>query len=92
MPQPCSIDYGDGWIPVKGSFQVEWLDYRNIVLDRAVSRFQNDVARRTGLDVGRSSTAQLRIDCRGDDKGYLKIDAREHYSLIVKDDAYRVDG
>jgi hypothetical protein len=23
MPQPRSIDYGDSWLPVKGSFQVE---------------------------------------------------------------------
>jgi hexosaminidase len=50
-------------------------------------RFQNDVARRTGLDVGRASAARLRIDCRGEDKGYLTIDAREHYALAVKNDA-----
>ena len=59
MPQPRSIDYGDGWLHVQGGFQVEWLGYRNAVLDRAVLRFQNDVARRTGLDVGRASAAQL---------------------------------
>src|SRR5215831_1374798 len=45
MPQPRSIDYGDGWLHVQGGFQVEWLGYRNAVLDRAVLRFQNDVAR-----------------------------------------------
>jgi hypothetical protein len=84
MPQPRSIDYGDGWLPVKGGFQVEWLGYRNAELDRAVMRFQNDVARRTGLDVGRASAAQLRIDCRGEDKGYLTIDAREHYGWLSK--------
>jgi hypothetical protein len=55
MPQPRSIDYGDGWLHVKGGFRVEWLGYRNSVLDRAVSRFQKDVARRTGLDVSRAS-------------------------------------
>jgi hexosaminidase len=87
MPQPRSIAYGDGWLHVKGGFQVEWLGYRNSLLDRAVLRFQNDVARRTGLDVGRASTALLRIDCRGEDKGYLTIDAREGYSLAVNDDA-----
>jgi hypothetical protein len=68
MPQPRSIDYGDGWLRVNGGFQVEWLGYRNSVLDRAVMRYQNDVARRTGLDVGRASAAQLRIDCREEDK------------------------
>src|SRR5215510_1455800 len=87
MPQPHSIAYGDGWLHVKGGFQVDWLGYRNSVLDRAVLRFQNDVARRTGLDVGRASAAQLRIDCRGEDNGYLTIDAREQYSLAVRDDA-----
>jgi hypothetical protein len=87
MPQPRSIEYGDGWLPVKGGFQVKWLGYRNAVLDRGVLRFQDDVARRTGLDVARSSGAQLRIDCRGDDHDYPTIDAREHYSLVVKDDA-----
>src|SRR5262245_39129321 len=87
MPQPRSVDYGDGWLHVQGGFQVEWLGYRNAVLDRAVLRFQHDVARRTGLDVGRASAAQLRIDCRGEDKGYLTIDARERYALAVKDDA-----
>src|SRR5262245_4655362 len=86
MPQPRSIDYGDGWLHVKGGFRVEWTGHRNPMLDRAVVRFQNDVARRTGLDVGRASV-QLRIDCRGEDKGYLTIDARERYSLVVKDDA-----
>jgi hexosaminidase len=61
--------------------------YRSSVLDRAVSRFQKDVARRTGLDVSGASAAQLRIDCRGEDKGYLTVDARERYSLTVKGDA-----
>src|SRR4029434_6186681 len=55
MPQPRSIDYGDGWLHVKGGFRVEWLGYRNSVLDRAVLRFQNDVARRTGLEVSAPS-------------------------------------
>ena len=87
MPQPRSVDHGDGWLPVKGGFQVEWLGYRNSVLDRAMSRFQNGVARRTGLDLRRAGAAQLRIDCRDEDKGYLTIDARERYSLAVKDDA-----
>jgi hexosaminidase len=87
MPQPRSIDFGDGWLQVKGAFRVEWRGYRNPVLDRAVSRFQNDVARRTGLDVGRASGAPLRIDCGGEDRGYLTIDARERYSLAIKDDA-----
>jgi hypothetical protein len=77
MPQPRSIDYGDGWLHVKGGFRVEWLGYRNSLLDRAVVRLQNDVARRTGLDVTRANTAPLRIDCRGEDKAYLTIDARE---------------
>lgn len=71
----------------RGGFQVTWEAYRNPVLDRAVSRFQNDVARRTALDVGRSGPAQLRIDCRSEDKGYLTIDAKEHYSLTVKEDS-----
>src|SRR6476620_4242682 len=87
MPQPRSITYGDDWLNVVGGFQVEWLGYRPSVLDRAMSRFQNDVARRTGLDVGRASVAPFRIDCRGEDKGYLTIDAREGYSLAVKDNA-----
>jgi hypothetical protein len=29
----------------------------------------------------------IRIDCRGEDKGYLTLDARERYSLAVKDNA-----
>ena len=37
MPQPGSIDYGDGWLHVKGGFQVEWLGYRDSVLDRSVA-------------------------------------------------------
>jgi hexosaminidase len=86
MPLPRSVEFGDGWLPVNGAFQIEWRGYRSDLLDRAVSRFQNGVARRTGLDVGRSGAAQLRIDCRGEDKGYLTIDAREHYSVAVKDD------
>jgi hypothetical protein len=87
IPQPRSIHYGDSWLYVKGGFRVDWLGYPNSMLDRAVLRFQNDVARRTGLDVGRASAAQLRIECRGEDKGYLTNDARERYSLAVKDDA-----
>ena len=87
MPQPRSVDDGDGLLHVKGGFQVRWLGYRNSMLDRAVLRFQNDIARRTGPDVGRASPAELRIDCRGDDKGYLTVDAREHYSLTVTGDA-----
>jgi hypothetical protein len=46
----------------EGGFRVEWLGVGNSVLDRAVSRFQNDVAQRTGLDVGRAGSAQLRIE------------------------------
>lgn len=84
---PRSVRYGHGWLQVKGSFLVKWVGYRNLVLDRAVSRFQNDVARRTALDVRHSSIAQLSIDCRGEDKGYLTADAREHYSLVAKDDS-----
>jgi hexosaminidase len=87
MPQPRSVDYGDGWLPVTGGFRVEWFGCRNSLLERAVSRFQNDVARRTGLDVARTGAARLRIDCRGEDTGYLTIDARERYSLAVKDKA-----
>jgi hexosaminidase len=87
MPQPRSVDYGDGWLHVQGGFRVEWLGSRNAVLDRAVLRFQHDVARRTGLDVGRASAAQLRIDCRGEDTGSLTIDACERYSLGVNEDA-----
>jgi hexosaminidase len=79
MPQPGSIDYGDGWLHGKGGFSVEWLGYGNSMLDRAVLRFQNEVARRTGLDVG-PGAVRLRIDCRGED------DARERYSLTVKND------
>lgn len=87
MPQPRSITYGDGWLNVGSGFQVEWLGYRSSVLDRAAFRFQNDVARRTGLNVGRASAAQLQIDCRDEDKGYLTIDAREGYSLAVNENA-----
>jgi hexosaminidase len=87
MPQPRSMAYGDVWLHVQGGFQVAWPGYRNAVLDRAVLRLQHDVARRTGLDVGRASAAPLRIDCRGDDEGSLTIAARERYSLVVKDDA-----
>jgi hexosaminidase len=87
MPQPRSIDYGDGWLRVMAGFQVEWLGYRSSMLDRAVLRLQSGVGRRTGLDVGRAGGAQLRIDCQTEDKEYLTIDEREHYSLVVKDDA-----
>lgn len=31
--------------------------------------------------------AQLQVNCRGEDKGYLTINANGHYSLTVKDDA-----
>ena len=31
LPQPRSIHDSDGWLPVKGGFQVEWLGYRNTV-------------------------------------------------------------
>jgi hypothetical protein len=86
MPQPQSVDYGDGWLPVTGSFRVEWLGYRDSLLDQAVLRFQNDVARRTGLDNARTNAAPFRIDCPGEDKGCLTIDAKEHYSLTVKND------
>jgi hexosaminidase len=86
MPQPRSTKYGDGWLQVTGGLQVEWPGYHNPVLGRAALRFQNDVARRTGLDVSHPSAAPLLIDCWGEDKGYLTIDAREPYSLIVKDD------
>ena len=48
------------------------------MLDRAVLRFQINVAQRTGLDVGRAGAGRLRIDCRGEDKGYLTI---EHASV-----------
>jgi hexosaminidase len=87
IPQPLSINYGDRWLHVKAGFCVEWLGYRNSVHDRAALRFQNDVAGRTGVDIGRASTAQFRINCRGEDKGYLTMDARERYSLTVNDDA-----
>ena len=50
-------------------------------------RFQNDVARRTALEVDRSHAARLQIDCRNEDKGYLTISARERYSLAVNYDA-----
>ena len=48
MPQPRSVDYGDGWLFLTGVLQIEWLGYRNSVLEEAVSRFQTYVARRTG--------------------------------------------
>lgn len=87
MPQPRSVEYGDGWLPITGHFRAEWPSYRNVVLEQAVLRFQNDVARRTGLDVGRAGAARLRIDCRGEDKDYLTVGAREQYSLAVQGDA-----
>ena len=87
MPQPRCIDYGDSWLYLKGGFQVEWWGHRNSVLDGAVLRFQNYVARRTGVDVRHATAARLRIDCQGEDKGYLTINARENYSLAVKDEA-----
>jgi hypothetical protein len=31
MPQPRSINYGGGWLPVKGGFRVEWLGVGNSV-------------------------------------------------------------
>jgi hexosaminidase len=80
MPQPGSLDYGDGWLHGKAGFSVEWLGYHNSMLDRAVLRFQNDLARRTNVDFGDPGAVQLRINCRGED------DARERYSLTVKDD------
>jgi hexosaminidase len=87
MPQPRFIQYGDDWLQVRGGFRVEWVGYRSSLLDRAVLRFQNDVARRTGLDLRRASGPKLRIDCRSEDKGYLTVEAREGYSLAVKGDA-----
>jgi hypothetical protein len=33
-------------------------------------RFQDDVARRMGLDLGRASGPTLRIDCKGEDKAF----------------------
>jgi hypothetical protein len=59
MPQPRAIAYGDGWLHVQGGFRVAWLGARNAMLDRAVLRFQHDVARRTGLDIGRASAARF---------------------------------
>jgi hexosaminidase len=87
MPQPRSIAYGDGWLNVGRGFEVEWLGHRSSMLDRAALRFQNDVARRTGLDLGRAGDASLQIDCRDEDKFYLTIDARENYALAVTEDA-----
>jgi hexosaminidase len=86
MPQPRAIVDGDGWLPVKGGFRIEWQGSRNAVLDQAALRFQRRVSRRTGLDVLRDATVPLRIDCRAEDKGYLTIDAREKYSLAVTRD------
>ena len=90
MPQPRSVQYGDGWLPVRGGFQVTWVTYRNPVLDRAVSRFQKDVARRTGLDVGRTGPAQLQVNCRGKDRGYLTINTNEQYSLTYAGNRQRM--
>jgi len=75
MPQPRSVQCREGWLPVRGGFQVTWVAYRNPVLDRALSRFQKDIARRTGLDVGRTGPAQLQVNCRGKDRG-LDPDSR----------------
>ncbi len=86
LPQPRSIRQGHGLLRVTGAFGVDWLGHRSAMLDRVVSRFQHGVARRTGLDPVRAGTAQLRIDCRGDTKGYLTIEASERYSLAIKDD------
>jgi len=68
MPQPRSINYGDRWLPVTGGFKVEWVGFRRPVLARAALWCWNDVARRTGLDVGHA-IVPLRIDCRGEDVG-----------------------
>src|SRR5262245_51016368 len=77
MPLPQNVNYNDGRLSVTGRFRIEWVGHRNPILERAVLRFQNDVARRTGLDFGRTTGASLRINCRNEDKGYLSLDARE---------------
>ena len=86
MPQPRSIRQGEGWVPVTGAFRVEWMGHHSAMLDRALSRFQHGVARRTGFAVGRAGTARLRIDCRSDKGDYLTIEASERYSLAIRDD------
>ena len=85
MPQPRSIDYREGWLNVTGSFQIQWLGYRNSMLERAVLRFQNDTSRRTGLDGSRASAIQLQIHCLDENNGYPTLDVRERYSLAVHD-------
>jgi hexosaminidase len=62
------------------------MGHHSAMLDRAVSRFQHGVARRTGLEAGRAGTARLRIDCRSDKGDFLTTEASERYSLAIKDD------
>ena len=79
-----------GALTIRGAFDVSFTGCRNDMLDRAVARFQADVARLSGADLGRQRGAQLRLECRRPETGKPLDKAGEGYRLTVSSSNVRL--
>ncbi len=77
MPQPRATTWTQGELKLEGAFQVHWQGRRDARLDRAVTRFQRDAGKLTGLDMARVPGPTLTISSKGADP------AAEGYRLTV---------
>lgn len=89
-PWPVKVEAQAEALPLTGPFEVAWSGFRDPALERAVGRFQRDMARRTGLS-SRDTGPKLTIAVAADDPGQLSVKAREGYVLQVAADGVRLE-
>lgn len=91
MPLPQTLNLGEGALPIAGAFVVAWDEgCRDAFLDRALTRFQADLERLTGVELKPGAGPRLEIACRPD-PARAGLEAREAYRLSITPQGVRLE-
>ena len=87
MPKPVSVQPGEGWLAITGSFRVALSGYQETRLERAAHRFVNQLSRFTGIPyldgvTTDASAATLVVHC---------VHAGEPVQTVGEDESYTLD-
>ncbi len=87
---PASVHFEAGSLRLSHRMRIDWLGYKDSLLERAVDRFVENLRRRTGLEIVRDNSIDeppvaISIDCAAADPDYLSNKEKESYSLKVSD-------
>ena len=96
IPQPTSLQPGQGWLVITGSFQVALTGYQEPRLDRAAHRLVHQISRLTGIPILSGVTtdgtkATLVIHCGHAGEPVQAAGEDESYTLNVTSHAARLD-